>query len=315
VRELVRLTDAQITTFRGLEDNPRVVVQGSAGTGKTLIAIADAERLAQRDHKVLVACHSNALRDQLAARVAHEARITVRAFQELCGELMVTAGVEAPRSPGARAQDYYDVLRPTAALEAWFELKDPPQWDALVIDEAQDLLTGPASELLEATLVGGWAEGLWRIYLDPVQDIFGASHVDVINRICTTGFQFRLGINCRNTAQIARDTAIASGCAINETLPVDGPNPSWLPYTEHREHLALVGKQIRAWLDDGLRPEEISILSPVRRHNSVLAEGLPPGVPCRLVDGPLLNANERRNAIQFSTVAAFKGLESDVMSE
>ena len=313
MRELVRLTDAQVATFRGLEENQRVVVSGSAGTGKTLIAIADAERLAQRGSRVLVTCHSNALREHLAARVAHEPRIDVVAFQQLCGALISQAGIEDPRRPGGRAEEYYDVLRPTAALEAWCELDDAPQWDALVVDEAQDLLTGAASDLLEAVLVDGWTVGAWRLYLDPLQDIFAASHRDVIDRVCGGAVQYRLGINCRNTAEIGRDTSIATGCSIQETLPVNGPDPTWLPYVDGRDHLRLVGKQIRSWIESGIRPNEIAILSPVRRQNSVLADGLPPGVPCRLVDGPMVGAAPPANAVQFSTVAAFKGLESDVV--
>jgi hypothetical protein len=312
-REHVRLTEAQLATFRGLEENPRVVVRGSAGTGKTLIAIADAERLATRGLRVLVTCHSNALRDHLALRVAHEPRVTVDAFQQLCGDLIVEAGIADPRRPGGRAEEYYDILRPTAALEAWFELRNPPQWDAVVVDEAQDLLTGAASELLDTVLVGGWKAGTWRLYLDPLQDIFGASHREIVDRICADGMQFRLPINCRNTAEIGRETSIATGCDIQETLPVNGPDPSWLPYGNEREHLRLVGKQIRAWVEAGVRPEDIAILSPVRRHNTVLANGFPPGVPCRLVDGPIIEPGRERNAVQFSTVAAFKGLESDVV--
>jgi hypothetical protein len=313
VCELVRLTEAQVATFRGLEDNPRVVVQGSAGTGKTLIAVADAERLAARGKRVLLTCHSNALRDHLAARVQHEPKITVLAFQQLCAELIAAGGVADPREAGQRTEEYYDVLRPTAALEAWCDLKEPPEWDALIVDEAQDLLTGPSSDLLDAVLKGGWSGGIWRVYLDPIQDIFGASHRDVIDRICKDAFSFRLQTNCRNTAQIGRDTAIAAQCAIQETLPVQGPNPVWLAYAAERDHLRQFGKQLRSWLDDGIHPEDITILSPVRRHNSVLANGLPPGMPCRLIDGPVVDREQRRGAIQFATVAAFKGLESDVV--
>ncbi len=312
-REHVRLTEAQLVTFRGLEENPRVVVRGSAGTGKTLIAIADAERLATHGLRILVTCHSNALRDYLALRVAHEPKISVIAFQQLCSDLIAKAGIADPRHPSGRAEEYYDILRPTAALEAWFDLQDPPQWDALVVDEAQDLLTGAASDLLDTVLVGGWKTGTWRLYLDPLQDIFVASHREIIDRICGDGAQFRLAINCRNTAEIGRETSIAAGCDIHETLPVNGPDPTWLPYVDEREHLRLVGKQIRAWVEAGVRPEDITILSPVRRHNSVLANGLPPGVPCRLVDGPIIAPGRERNALQFSTVAAFKGLESDVV--
>ena len=105
-------------------------------------------------------------------------------------------------------------------------MEDPPQWDALVVDEAQDLLTGAASDLLDTVLVGGWKTGTWRLYLDPLQDIFVASHREVIDRTCADGMQFRLKINCRNTAEIGRETSIATGCDIQETLPGERPRPN-----------------------------------------------------------------------------------------
>jgi hypothetical protein len=313
VRDLVLLTDEQVRHFRSFEENPRVVVRGGAGTGKTLLAAADAERLASQGATVLFICQSNALRDELRSRLHYHTGIDVLAFQELCGKLMRLGGIDDADIPGTRSQEYFEVLRPTAAMEGWAAADDPPQWDVLVVDEAQDLLTGPAADLLELVLQDGWTEGRWRLFLDPVQDLFGASHTDVADRISTTGFRVRLTVNCRNSAPIARDTAIAIGGPFTDTLAVEGPDPTWLVYSDEREHRKLVGQQIREWLDRGLRPQDITILSPVRRANSVLADGLPPGARCSLIDGPLLDRQSHAKAVQFSTVAAFKGLESDAV--
>ncbi len=46
--ELVRLTERQKELLDGLVDEPRVVVKGGAGTGKTLLACEEAIRLARR---------------------------------------------------------------------------------------------------------------------------------------------------------------------------------------------------------------------------------------------------------------------------
>lgn len=313
VRDLVLLTEEQVRHFRAFEENPRVVIRGGAGTGKTLLAAADAERMAADGASVLFVCQSNALRDEVKSRIGQRPSIEVFAFQELCGHLMQLGGVEDSRAAGSRAQEYFDVLRPTSAMEGWAALNDPPQWDVLVVDEAQDLLTGPAAELLELLVDGGWDKGRWRLFLDPVQDLFAASHTEVVDRIAGAGFRVRLSINCRNSAQIARDTAIATGGPLSDTLSVTGPEPVWLVYSDAREHRKLVGQQIRAWIEQGLRPQAITILSPVRRVNSVLADGLPAGTPCSLVDGPLLDRSLHQRAVQFSTVAAFKGLESDAV--
>jgi hypothetical protein len=84
-------------------------------------------------------------------------------------------------------------------------------------------------------------------------------------------------------------------------------------YQDAREQQKLVGKQLRDWLDAGLRATDITILSPTRRSNSVLADGLPPGTPCSLVDGPVLDRSSHPKSVQFATVAGFKGLESDAI--
>lgn len=313
IRDLVQLTEEQVGHFRAFEENERVVIRGSAGTGKTLLAAADAERMARAGSSVLFVCQSNALRDELRLRLGCQVGIDVFAFQELCGELMARAGRSDDRPPGSRSSEYFDVHRPTSAMEAWASLKDPPQWDVIVVDEAQDLLSGPASELLELLVDGGWENGRWKVFLDPVQDVFAASHSEVVDKISASGFRVRLTVNCRNSGSIARDTAIATGTALADTLSVDGPEPTWLIYNDAREQRKLVSRQLREWLDAGLRPTDITILSPTRRANSVLADGLPAGTPCTLVDGPILERSAHSKSVQFATVAAFKGLESDVI--
>lgn len=200
-----------------------------------------------------------------------------------------------------------------AALEALMAMESPPAFDAVIIDEAQDLMTGPAKDVIDVLLGGGWAGGTWRVFLDPQQDVFGANNREVVESLAIHGLRNRLTLNCRNTAEIARDTAIAAGRRLTETLPISGPQPVWLRYADEKEQKKLAAEQLRAWLDAGIRPEQIAILSPRRRENSVFANGLPPGVPARLIDGPLVTPTDHPKAMQFSTVAAFKGLEADAV--
>ena len=136
---------------------------------------------------------------------------------------------------------------------------------------------GSASELLELLVDGGWVDGRWRLFLDSTQDVFGASHSDVVEKVSAAGFRVRLSVNCRNTGPIARDTAIATGTALSDTLTVHGPEPTWLVYVDERSQRKQLAKQLRAWLDSGLNPADITILSPTRREHSVLAGGLPAG--------------------------------------
>jgi superfamily I DNA/RNA helicase len=261
----------------------------------------------------LFLCHSNALRDYIALAFTDTDLVEVKTFQTLCGELMAMGKVPDPRTPGMRGAEYWEVERPMAALEALMAMDSPPSFDALIIDEAQDLMTGPAKDVLDVVVRGGWQEGAWRVFLDPQQDVFAANNRQVVEGLANHGLRYRLSLNCRNTSEIARDTAIATGRRLTETLPINGPQPVWLRYHDEKDQRKLAAKQLRAWLEAGIRPEQIAILSPRRRDNSVFADGLPPGVPARLVDGPLITPSDHPRAIQFSTVAAFKGLEADAV--
>ena len=157
-------------------------------------------------------------------------------------------------------------------------MDSPPSFDALIIDEAQDLITGPAKDVFDVLLRGGWEGRDLAAVPGPAQDVFGASNRDVVDSLSAYGLRFRLTTNCRNTSQIARDTAIAAGRTPAETMPIDGRQPVWLRYADEKEQR----KSPRSNSARGSRrypPDQIAILSPRRRENSVFSDGLPPG--CR----------------------------------
>ena len=291
------------------------MIRGSAGTGKTLLAAADAERMARAGTPVLLVCQSNALRDHLRTRVGEQTKVDVFAFQELCGQLIARAGMKDDRPQGSRSTEYFNVHRPTAAMEAWASIPDPPQWGAVVVDEAQDLLSGPASELLDLLIEGGWEDGRWRLFLDPVQDVFSASHSDVVERVSVPGFRVRLSVNCRNTGPIARDTAIATGTPLSDTLTVHGPEPTWLIYDDVRGHRKQLAQQLRAWL--GFlsacvrRYARFCLLLAGRTVCSPKASRL--GCRARLWMAQVLDRARHPRSVQFATVAALEGLEADAI--
>jgi len=72
-----------------------------------------------------------------------------------------------------------------------------------------------------------------------------------------------------------------------------------------------VSKAIRHWIHEGIRPAEIVILSPRKLEHSCLSEGLI-SVPAPLSD--LADGAVAPGAVRFSTVHAFKGLESTAIA-
>src|SRR5207245_2072445 len=64
--ELIRLTAEQSDYLARLEENPRVLVRGGAGTGKTMLAVEEAARAAKSGDRVLFLCFNRLLADSLS---------------------------------------------------------------------------------------------------------------------------------------------------------------------------------------------------------------------------------------------------------
>jgi Rad3-related DNA helicase len=66
------LTKEQYRVLDLLRDNPRIICQGGAGTGKTFIALEFARRQALGGKKVLITAHSKVLTAFIATQVSLE---------------------------------------------------------------------------------------------------------------------------------------------------------------------------------------------------------------------------------------------------
>ncbi len=82
-RELVRLTEEQMTVLEFVPDLPWVVIRGAAGTGKTLVAMEKARLLAAAGSRVLFLCYNRELARKLAGETD---TFTVTNFHTLCWE-------------------------------------------------------------------------------------------------------------------------------------------------------------------------------------------------------------------------------------
>jgi len=64
---MLNATDEQVQALRLLRSQPRLLVEGGAGTGKTLLAVALAREHAAQGRAVLFTCFNKALAVALAA--------------------------------------------------------------------------------------------------------------------------------------------------------------------------------------------------------------------------------------------------------
>ena len=306
--EVVRLSAQQSRVLDGLSGSPRVIVSGGAGTGKTLIACREAMRLADAGLATTYVCFGRRLAESLGPALAPRG-VRVVHVHGLMGEVIEQASLtgELPKNrPGA---ELFDVHMPALATEALERLDLLGSVDALVVDEAQDLLKGPALDFLDMLLAGELADGTWRMFLDPHQNIFGGDEGATYDRLAARSITYGLTQNCRNARPVAEAAARISGITVPETMIDEGPAPIERWYADAKGFSKALSAQTQDWLAAGVAAEEIVILSPRTLAKTHLSTAKLP----RLVVDVSKGADSVEGRFRFSTVQGFKGLEAHVV--
>ncbi len=160
--EQQRLTREQYRILDAASSNPRLILTGSAGTGKTVLAVEQALRLAEGppNRRVLFVCYSRALAAHLAARfrdLPRRAEVVVGTYHQVVMRLLAEAGIG-----GTVPEDWseFNHALPDLLLSAMVRLGEERvrAYEALVVDEAQDLMHQSFFEVLDLLLKGGAQE-------------------------------------------------------------------------------------------------------------------------------------------------------------
>jgi len=278
-RELVRLTDEQCQLFARLSANPRVIARGGAGTGKTLIAAEEARRLARQGERVLYLCFSRNLARYIGRALDNDPTVTVRTLHSLMKDLVDTAGRNS-ELPDVDENDLFTVFLPELALEILLDSPDASRFDAVIIDEAQDLLRDPYLDVIDALLEGELKEGTWRCFIDANQNILGGISPTALVRLqATAPVEWPLTVNCRNTQPIAIQVALLAGIQLMEVLAPDGPAVELTWYTSADDQRNTVSARLRKLRHEGFAGRQITVLSRYRLERSIAREGL--GMPIK----------------------------------
>ncbi len=319
--KLLRLTEEQYDVLDRLSENERCLIKGPAGTGKTLLGLEYARRSAVEGARTLFVCYNRMLGDWIREQTASLDGITCGSFYRCLRELILASPLAEEFKEQARSRnshDLYNEVFPFYGELAGSETNAP--FDVLVLDEAQDLLKEPVLNALNPWLKGGLAGGRWAIVGDFTRQAIytgsGEDDVDsLLQKYCPYHARERLTLNCRNTRQVAEETGLLSGFF---SLPyrlgrVEGLAVDYR-YWRNADHQAQVlSRVLEKLLDDGVGPEDITVLSPRKFQDSVaytMAEGEQFGLY------ELRERNPKNNKIAwipFSTIHGFKGMESPVI--
>lgn len=308
-RELIRLTEEQYASLDSMAENERCFIKGAAGTGKTLLAIEEARRLARSGKRVLLCCYNRNLSQLLHVVMADEELVDATTLHAFMWTRIREAQL-TDRLPDADEEALNSIFVPEVCCEALLQGDHLEAFDALVVDEAQDLMSGDYLEVFDAVLRGGLAKGHWRVFYDPNQDLFaGAQSQGVAQLLECAPARYTLTINCRNTHQIAVFNQLLTAIALGERCRVDGPEVVHRWYRKPGDERELVAKEVARLVREGLDPDSIVILSPFRFENSCLAAGTAGDL--RVVEWA--GGSSSVDAVRFATIGSFKGLESDAI--
>lgn len=309
---LVQLTNEQIRASRRMAANPRTVVRGAAGTGKSVIALDRARQSCAEGRQVLYVCFNRLLAAHVRAglkRTRNSTSMQVHSVHALYHKLIEDAGF-LPRlqAHDQGASDFFSKRFPELAAEALCE-GSHAGWDVLVVDEAQDLLTPEHLDVFDLLLKEGLGRGYWHLFFDPQQNIYGEDIQSTVrDRIAGYAPAFEdLYENCRNTRQVAVQTSIISSIDLPVTGAPDGPDTVLHYYSKQEDAVEDLENLIEELVDAHVQIGDIAILSSRRFENSVLA-GRESLAGFRLFE-PTDNSEPPTGDLLFSTMYAFKGLE------
>ena len=273
--ELVALTENQYRALDAYGRNPRLVFEGGAGTGKTMLAAELSRRASAQGSRVLLTCRSPVLAGFVSAQPGLD-DVTVLPFS---------------RVHGSHRESRFDLV---------------------VVDEAQDLVNVKDLEVIDEVLAGGLRDGSWVMLLDSNnQRGLVGSYEDTAMKglLAHRPTCVDLTDNCRNTVEIVEATRAFTGADLGVRTAGRGLDVETV--TGDRWHVVQRLAEVLEDLDQQhVALENITLLSELSLPDSVFAH-LPERWRRRI---DVLDLNRLRTPapgrLGFARIAEFKGLES-----
>ena len=271
-----------------LKNNRHWIVEGGVGTGKTFLALKQAEWLAEQGggRRVLFLVYNLLLAERLTMMVARlklsKGSVEVRSWEALLAEVIAVEDLQLEVPTDLETlKDYYQEELPGYVRMALAGGKPLPSFDALVVDEAQDHDTAFDVESEEA--VGWWSwyftllkegtEASVAIFYDKAQrpafrgaDKFDVDHLRLArwSGACEAGKSTPLypaHFSLSKATAVEATKHLVDAIHAHDQLPV-GPEVVELnsPPEDTRE---LVEQIVQDWKSKGLcKPSDVAIIGP-----------------------------------------------------
>ena len=254
-----QLTRDQAKVMRILRMQRRLKVIGSAGTGKTWLALEHTRLLAAGGERVALVCYSRGLARFLQRMTAQWPPAQRPAYVGLFHSLPLAWGADPPPADpdSAAISTYYEERLPAQMGGLAAHLDEEEKFDSIIVDEAQDFGAAwwpPTLACLRDQETGGL-----YAFLDEAQRVF-----ERYGEVPIPLPPIVLDENIRNTKQIAQVFG-SLGARQARYRGLDGP-PVRFVQCSPDEAVYEADSQIDRLLGEGWQPGQIALLVTGRRH-------------------------------------------------
>ena len=307
-KRMIRLTREQYKVIDALRTQPRILIQGGAGTGKTVLAMRYATEQATQGKKVLYLAYNKNLINSIKKQFEEYINIDVINIHALFGEYIKIDDTKVKENPNK----YFGEQMPEEFLNWVSELSETElnelKYDVIVIDEGQDIIKPVFLFALDSLLKDGFENGEWAIFYDEHQNIYNTEYNDGMEIIKSYNHVFTcLFVNCRNTVQIAKYTSKTSGIEINDYMSENGEEVQTLVFSENKEFKDKIKTLIRHLREEQIELSDVLFLSPKKYENSLLSQ-----INFK-VNELGQNFDEKSSLPRYATIQGIKGLDAKII--
>jgi len=297
-------TKEQFYILNFVNFNDRCLIEGQAGTGKTVLALELVKRRLKKDEKVGFFCFNNQLGQKLNKTISNN--FTSTQYDYCVGTLhsymLNNTDVAIPKSDKSK---FYSETLPLEFLIQNEGILYSDQFDFLVIDEVQDLLTNYYLEVIDFILEGGVDRGRWVMFGDfSNQAIYLNNPFEALENLKRRTHFTKLpplNINCRNTKRISNQNSLLTGIDLpeftNQTLIGESIT---VKFPAKNKQKKVVEEVVESLLDKEIPITKITLLSPKRVSNNCLS------------DSDYI-ADLKKDGLTVTTIQSFKGLEDAIV--